>query len=871
MKNGKYKYLLALLLCFSIGANADNVVSLSSESGLPNTEVTVSLSLANTDAITTLQLSIPLDENLSFVENSIVETSRLSSHSVTAGVKDGKLNIVVYSSNMSSIKDNSGELLSFRLLLGNLPTDISLNPSDFILVGTDGQEKDGSTVVGTISIRCAKAQYSSMTIDFGSVPIRDTYTQTVRVSNVGNEPLTITAVNFEDATFSTTATLPLTVAAGQSGNLNVTYAPIERGSVETQMKVVCNSISKLNTIQLKAQPFAVNELHVGSVSGVSDEIVTIPLTMNNMDDIVGFQLEFNLPNALEYVEGSFELSDRMKDHQTTVTLQDRKLIIVAYSPSGKAFNGNDGQLGSFDVKLIGRNGVSLKASEAILTALINDVVTDVLSANYGGYVSIQSPRISASNTLNFGERPVTEDVEQSYTIRNYGSAPLTVSRILFNDERFSVKESLPIEISQGGNTTITVVNSNKTAGSFSGTMQIYSNDPDQRLFTTNITGRVIVPNHLAFSAADTFTGDDVALTVEMDNYDAISGIQFDIVSTDEYTIDVSKVKLETRAKGLDLTIEHIDETTLRLVGYIMGGSIASGSGKVMTVYLTPTAELTDGTHQMTVRNMVLGDSDLSNKYEGPVSHSLSFEAKTIMPGDANGDKKVNVTDVMLTVSYIIGQSPANFIYKAADLNGDDKINVVDVVSIVTIILKGSSSNARAINRAVGTYDLNNDNVTITQINDQSYSMCLNNQCQYIAAQFDVHLSPGQTLDDIQLNKMRKNGHQLVYSQIDNNVYRVLIFTLGGQVFKGQDGELLTIQTSKSGDISIENIMFITSSHSVKEFAAISAGTTDIDDVKAFSADDIYTIGGRLVRKQSTTLEGLEKGIYIINKQKIIVK
>ena len=32
--------------------------------------------------------------------------------------------------------------------------------------------------------------------------------------------------------------------------------------------------------------------------------------------------------------------------------------------------------------------------------------------------------------------------------------------------------------------------------------------------------------------------------------------------------------------------------------------------------------------------------------------------------------------------------------------------------------------------------------------------------------------------------------------------------------------------------------------------------------------DIYDIQGRLVRRQAMSLEGLEKGIYIVNKRKV---
>lgn len=863
-----YIWLLALLLCFGIEARADNVVSLSTASGTPGTEVTVSVGMVNTDAITTLQLSIPLDEELSLVENSANAGSRLSDHSVTVGTKDGVLNIVVYSQNMTAINGNSGEILTFRLLVGDAPKDIALTPSSLVIVGTDGLEKTGSTTDGSVSIRCAKAQYGSMTVDFGSVPIRSSYTRTVSITNIGNEPLTVTEVNFTDATFSTTTTLPFTVSAGQSTDLNVTYAPTERGNVEAQMKVVCNSISKLNTIQLTAQPFAVNEVHVGNVSGISDETVTIPLTMNNMDDIVGFQIEFQLPDALEYVEGSFELSDRKNGHQAVAIIQNGLLRIVAYSSQGNAFKGNDGVIGSFDVKLVGRNSVYLQPSTDILSANINGNTLNVLSRDYGGNITIQSPMISASNTLEFGDKPITEAVEQTYTIWNYGSAPLTISRVVFNDERFSIKETLPLVIDNGSSSTITIANSNITAGSFSGTMQIYSNDPDQRLFTANISGRIFVPNHLSFSAENAFTGEDVALTIEMDNYDAISGIQFDITSSDEYYIDVSKIELEERANGLNLTVQQIDESTLRLVGYLMNGSIASSSGKLMTVYLTPAEDLTDGTHQLTISNMLLGDNDLKNKYEGPAQQSTAFLVQSYILGDANGDRTVNVLDVVTTVNRILEKELEVFVFNAADINADNIINVNDIVGIVNIILWGQPSvNARMRDAA----DVNNDVLYLTQNDDNSYSLSLQNQGQYVAAQFDIRLSGGVTLEDICLNNHRGKGHQLSYEQIGKDIYRVLIVSYANQLIRDHDGELVHFETSNGGEIDIDNIMFVTKHQMTKEFAPLSTIITSIAGVKESNAIDIYTTNGRLLRKQTTSTDGLRKGIYIINNKKTIVK
>ena len=75
-----------MLFCLNAGAWADNVVQVSSAEGAPDEEVTIHVSLLNTDEIASLQISIPLDENLSFVEGSGIIGNRCGSHSLTVGV-----------------------------------------------------------------------------------------------------------------------------------------------------------------------------------------------------------------------------------------------------------------------------------------------------------------------------------------------------------------------------------------------------------------------------------------------------------------------------------------------------------------------------------------------------------------------------------------------------------------------------------------------------------------------------------------------------------------------------------------------------------------------------------------------------------------
>ena len=630
----KVVLLLVAVLMSVLATRAENVVSLSSVRGAPNEEVTVSVSLQNSDAVAALQLSIPLDESLTLVEGSATLGSRASSHQTTVGVKDGVLNVMVYSLSMTALGGTSGEVVRFKLKLGKEPKDIALAPSKTMLTQSNGQSTTATCQNGEVSIRTTKAQYGNMEVDFGHVPIRDTYTQTVSVTNVGNEPLTITALNFSDVNvFSSTTSFPLIIAAGDTEELNVTYKPTERGSVERTMQVVCNNISKLNTITLKADPFAVNELHVQDAEGVSDEETTIHLTMNNMDDITGFQFEFALPDALKYVDGSFSLSDRKADHTVLATLNEGVLRAISYSSTNAAFSGKDGEIASFKVKLSGRNGVTLKALKAVLTAQIKGVTTDVLSAHYGGHVNISSPHINAGRSMNFGAVSVTDACEKTFTIKNNGNAPLTVSRIVFDNENLAVKEAMPLVVPTNGSKDVTVVYGSVEQKPFDATMQIYCNDPEQRLWNVKVTGSRFAPNYMEIETADIFVEDMLTIDVSLNTYDPITGLQFDVTYPHEvYEPFDGNVSLEARAQGMTVTAREVATGTLRYFCYFLDGNgIAAGSGKAFSIKMKPVGEeAPEGQYGVSIKNIKLGTSEMADKYAGMDVES-TFKVKKHTP------------------------------------------------------------------------------------------------------------------------------------------------------------------------------------------------------------------------------------------------
>ena len=95
-----------------------------------------------------------------------------------------------------------------------------------------------------------------------------------------------------------------------------------------------------------------------------------------------------------------------------------------------------------------------------------------------------------------------------------------------------------------------------------------------------------------------------------------------------------------------------------------------------------------GVYPLTLENGIIADQAGLNLLTGYIHGTATIiPSFTIIPGDANCDGNVNVTDVLTTINFILGNNPQPFCFENADVNGDGIVNVVDVVGTVNIIIR----------------------------------------------------------------------------------------------------------------------------------------------------------------------------------------
>lgn len=662
------KRILTCLLCavaFAM-ARADNAVSITSASGEPGTEVTLSVGLKNTDVVTGVQLSIPLPDALSYVdESAMLATERTDGHRLTASVDDGVLKFVVYSFTKAPLRGNDGTIITFRLRLGKQPGAYALTP-EVVLGGRTSAALPCSTKAGSVTIIAPQLSITTPPIDFGRVPLGSRQEQQVTVTNVGTKAAMVTSVTIDDDQFTV---LPLqsgglltnfTLGAGASRTLTVAFTPTRRGALTTTLRINSDAVTPLPTLAISAEPFAVNELHVGSAEGISDTEVTVSVTMNNMDAIVGAQWSMALPPELQYVEGSATLNAaRSNGHIVSASctpidkdaaVSPSRLTLVVFSATRQALKGDDGMLLTFRLRLTGSSGVFALHADQVALGIAEG--TNVVSATTDGTVTIASPRIVAPEALTFAAASLTESATTECRLRNESSLPLTITAASFHHDGFSVVEALPLTIAPRSESVLHVEYRGAEEGPFASTMNVYSDDPSQRMVAIVLSGTLYEPNILTLrqpTTADAAPADAVVL--DLMNYSVITGLQADIRLIDCEADDLA-VTLSERLPGFSYTLRPVagsEGTLWRLVVFSFSkGTSATGHEGQLLQLRCSNLRNTGNSPQMQLENVVLSGLGSSNRLTSGSTLVLSLAASS--SSDANGDGCVSIVDVALLIN-----------------------------------------------------------------------------------------------------------------------------------------------------------------------------------------------------------------------------
>ena len=594
---------------------AQNIMSLSSAEGSPQDIVEIELYVTNIDDFIAFQTEIPLGDNLTYVENSAV-LYRSEEHQLIASVVNGILKIYSYSFSSSAFIGNEGKLASFQLKLGNEPGNFVLENTKAKLVSTSAEELPLSTTNGNVKVITPKVQILTPELNFGHIPIRNTYTRSLTVKNIGNAPMTITGLLFSNESLSCPSFTERIISAGYSTSFTIQYAPQIAGAVTYDITVVSDASNGNQKAKVIADPYSVNELHLDQTSGFCDSIIDFNISINNMDEITGFQFSIKMPSALQYQEGSFELSSRKTDHIGFASMRNDTLVVGAYSVTNASFTGNEGVIASLKIKIKGNSGYHyLHPNNVIIT---NADADNVVSDYYYGYVSVRAPRISANATHELSPSSVTESISSVYGIYNNGNAPLRIDSVKFNDDYLFTTTEFPLVINDYQSANLNISCNKDSEGEIKGTMRIYSNDPISGLLMVKVLGSRYEPNELQIDNEDITSMKYLDVLVNLDNYSELTAIQADFSFPSEYyTLSNSDVKLTERCSGFSKTAVAVNDSTFKILVFSMSNDIIAGNeGTVLKIRLMRKDGAQNESATVSLKNVVLSDVKGNNKNTG---------------------------------------------------------------------------------------------------------------------------------------------------------------------------------------------------------------------------------------------------------------
>ena len=301
---------------------------------------------------------------------------------------------------------------------------------------------------GTVSSAAGQLTESPTTVNFGTVTTGTSNTQSVTVTNAGTGGATISQMNVTGAGFSASGlTLPMTLAAGQSTSLTVTYAPQISGTSTGSVALVSNASDSTSTVQLTG--------NATSPAGT----LNVPGTLSFGNVTVGTSATQNVTVTAS---------------TASVTISQANVTGTGFSVSGLTLPATiaAGQSATFQVKFAPTTAGTASGSLSLVSNASNSPSSISLS---GSGVSPAGTLSASPTSLSFGNVTVGTSATQNVTV-TASTASVTISQANVTGAGFAVSGlTLPATIAAGQSATFQVKFSPTAAGSVTGSVSLVSN------------------------------------------------------------------------------------------------------------------------------------------------------------------------------------------------------------------------------------------------------------------------------------------------------------------------------------------------------------------------------------------------------------
>ena len=384
------------------------------------------------------------------------------------------------------------------------------------------------------------------------------------------------------------------------------------------------------------------------------------------------------------------------------------------------------------------------------------------------------------------------------------------------------------------------------------------------------------PNELNVEPVKIMTGKEKSVSLNLNNEDEIIMVEFELQLPDGFEIAkdedgelMAELNSERIAKSHTLEVaDHGNGKYKFLLYSTKNAALKGNSGELINLTLTCGSDVAEGSYEGRVFGIVM--SDISENAIYPSDFTFGIEVIDAIPGDVNGDEVINGLDIVKIVGYIMGSPTQPFIEAAADLNEDEVINGLDLVKLVSLVLAQSSTQSAAGAKGMrSAARIVEKELLLDEERHGMLRMGTADADRYILSQFTIVTDGSISINDITTD----DTHVVAYRQTGENRYAVVCYSQTNAAFT-DNSDIMKIHYTGNGSIRIQDAMMVDENENEVRFGTATASNeaTGIDGIVTEKKPaDIYTLGGKLVKKNATTTEGLPRGTYIVNGQKIIIK
>ncbi len=347
-----------------------------------------------------------------------------------------------------------------------------------------------------------------------------------------------------------------------------------------------------------------------------------------------------------------------------------------------------------------------------------------------------------------------------------------------------------------------------------------------------------------------------------------------LVKNENYTLVATVSPSNTTNKNVTWKSSNTSVATVNASGLVT----AVGAGTA-----TITATTTDGTNLMA---------------------KCVVTVEGYVPGDANGDGSLSVSDIVMVANLIMGVASESFSVKAADMNEDGSITVSDIVALSNDIMNGTSASSSVASIEPFSNmeaELSVEDIILSAGETKRINLHLENAMSLTAFQMDVRLPEGVKIVNGQLSQRAMASHNLLWKEQSNGTYRLMSYSLLSDTYRGHEGALLSLDVVADnefvgGDMTIHNILVCESNGAEYRLSSVNNPLnhiSSVDDINLNSAqitvEDnniviktpnegiayIYSIDG--ITREVQVMTGSNKvsvetdGIYIVKFGNIIKK